>query len=264
MSLAERQGTAEIDETRANAGVASSGLTVSTSQILDLVTAALGIDASAVSILLADRDGTLHERASSNQALRSIAQFELQYEEGPCVDACRTGLAVHAGLMHDADARWPRFAPYARDIGVRSVSAIPMRVRTEVIGVLSLFSTEPEPRSLEEQQLTQAFADIAAIGILQERALLEGHAVLTQLQAALESRIVIEQAKGIIAQGAKISVDDAFKLLRAYARNHNCRLRQTACDVIDGTLSTDTLTSPRRARGGTAPAVAPGRKGRRG
>ena len=264
MSLAERQGTAEVDETRANAGVASRGLTESTNQILELVTAAIGIDVSAVSILLTDLDGTLHERASSNQAVRSIAQFELQYEEGPCVEACRTGLAVHAGLMHDADARWPHFAPYARDVGVRSVSALPMRVRTEVIGALSLFSAEPEPRKPEEQQLIQAFADIAAIGILQERALQEGHAVLTQLQAALESRIVIEQAKGIVAQGAKISIDDAFTLLRAYARNHNRRLRQTACDVIDGTLSTDTLTSPRRARRVTAPVVAPARNGRRG
>lgn len=265
MSLAEHQGTAELDETRANAGVASRGLTVRTNQILELVTAAIGIESSAVSILLADRDGgTLHERASSNQAVRAIAQFELQYEEGPCVEACRTGLAVHAGLLHDADARWPHFAPYARDVGVRSVSALPMRVETEVIGALSLFSAEPEPRSPEEQQLTQAFADIAAIGILQERALQEGHAVLTQLQAALESRIVIEQAKGIIAQGAKISVDDAFTLLRAYARNHNCRLRQTACDVIDGTLSTDALTSPRRARNVSAPAITPARKARRG
>ena len=264
MSLAERQDAAVVDDPRANAGVAPTELTVSTNQILELVTAAIGIDASAVSILLADRDGALHERASSNQAVRSIAQFELQFEEGPGVDACRTGRAVHAGLMHDADARWPRFAPYARGVGVRSVSALPMRARTEVIGALSLLSAEPETRSPEEQQLTQAFADIAAIGILQERALQEGHAVLTQLQAALESRIVIEQAKGIIAQGVKISVDDAFTLLRAYARNHNRRLRQTACDVIDGTLSTDTLTSPGRARRVTAPAVNPARNGRRG
>jgi len=258
MSLAERQDTEVVDDPRANAAVAPRELTLSTNQILELVTAAIGIDASAVSILLADRDGTLHERASSNQAVRSIAQFGLQFEEGPCVEACRTGRAVHAGLIHDADARWPHFAPYARDVGIRSVSALPMRVRTEVIGALSLFSPEPEPRGSEEQQLAQAFADIAAIGILQERALQEGHAVLTQLQTALESRIVIEQAKGIIAQGAKISVDDAFTLLRAYARNHNCRLRQTACDVIDGTLSTDTLTSLRRARRVTAPVVTPG------
>ena len=124
-----------------------------------------------------------------------------------------------------------------------------MRLQTEVIGVLSLFSAEPEPRQPGEQQLTQAFADIAAIGSFEKRAA-TGRSTRDRpkLQAALESRIVIEQAKGIIAQGAKISIDDAFTLLRAYARNHNCRLRETACDVIDGTLSTDAISSPRRAR----------------
>jgi GAF domain-containing protein len=259
MSLADRPGTTGGDPIRTAPRTARTELTVSTEQILELVTAAIGVDASEVSILLVERDGTMRDRASSNPAIRAIAQFELQCQEGPCIEACTTGIAVHASLTPDADTRWPRFAPYARDVGVRSVSALPMRLQTDIIGALALFSARPEPRSPEERQVTQALADIAAIGILQERALQAGHEVLTQLQTALESRIVIEQAKGIIAQGAQISVDDAFTLLRAYARNHNSRLRQVAYDVIDGTLPTAIFTRPRRASHAAGPAATAGR-----
>ena len=207
------------------------------------------VDAAEAGIMLAGPGGTLAYVASSSERMRLIELFELQHEEGPCLEAYRTGVAVHADVSHDANARWPRFAPHAREVGFQSVSALPMRLRDDVIGALNLFSTGAGPLSAEDQQVAQALADIATIGILQERALHDGQVVTSQLQGALASRIVIEQAKGIVAQGAQVSVDDAFKLLRAYARDHNCLLSRTAKEVIDGTLAAEALTQPRRAVG---------------
>jgi transcriptional regulator with GAF, ATPase, and Fis domain len=204
------------------------------------------LDASEAGIMLADGDGTLHYIASSSERMHLIELFELQHDQGPCLDAYRTGVAVHSAMTDDANTRWPRFASHAREVGFQSVSALPMRLRTDVIGALNLFSTTAEPLSPEDQQVTQALADIATIGILQERALHDGHIVLTQLQTALESRVVIEQAKGMVAEHGHVSTDDAFTLLRGYARNHNRLLRQTAEAIIDGTLAPDALTHPTR------------------
>jgi GAF domain-containing protein len=198
------------------------------------------VDASEAGIMLVGSDGMLAYVASSSERMRLIELFELQHDEGPCLDAFHTGVAVQSGI-NDGNTQWPRFAPHAREIGFQSVSALPMRLRTDVIGALNLFSTNPGPLSPEDLQVAQALADVATIGILQERALHDGQVVTSQLQGALESRVVIEQAKGIVAQGAHVSVDDAFKLLRGYAREHNRLLRQTAHEIIDGTLAPDAL-----------------------
>jgi GAF domain-containing protein len=203
-------------------------------------------DVTEAGIMLADRDGLLRYVASSSERMRLIELFELQHEEGPCVDAYRTGLAVQSASTEDASTRWPRFGPHALDVGFQAMAAVPMRLRANVIGALNLFSLPPEPLSPDDQRVAQALADIATIGILQERALSDGHIVVTQLQAALESRVVIEQAKGIVAERNHITVDVAFELLRGYARNHNRLLSQTAGAVIDGTLSADALTAPSR------------------
>jgi GAF domain-containing protein len=202
------------------------------------------VDASEAGIMLADRDGTLHYVASSSERMRLIELFELQHDEGPCLDAYRDGVAVHTSLNDDATTRWPRFAPHAREVGIASVSALPMRLRTEVIGALNILSTTSTALSAEDQEVTQALADIATIGILQERALNDAKVVTSQLEGALESRVVIEQAKGIVAERNHVAIDTAFELLRGYARTHNRLLRQTAEDIIDGTLSTDALTEP--------------------
>jgi GAF domain-containing protein len=206
------------------------------------------IDVTEAGIMLADRDGLLRYVASSSERMRLIELFELQHDEGPCVDAYRTAVAVHAGVTDDANARWPRFAPHFRDVGFQSVSALPMRLRTDVIGALNLFSTAPEPLSPEDQQVAQALADIATIGILQERAIHDGHVETAQLEGALESRILIEQAKGIVAEHNHVCIDAAFQLLRGYARHHNRRLRQTAQEIINGNLPTDALTRPTRGQ----------------
>ncbi|HEV7524299.1 MAG TPA: GAF and ANTAR domain-containing protein [Acidimicrobiia bacterium] len=199
------------------------------------------VDATEAGIMLADRDGALHYVASSSERMRLIELFELQHDEGPCLDAYRDGIAVSSVLSDEVSARWPHFAPHAREVGFESVSALPMRLRSEVIGALNLFSTSTEPLSAEDQQVAQALADIATIGILQERAVNDARVVTSQLEAALESRIVIEQAKGIVAERNAITIDAAFTLLRSYARSHNRLLSQTVHDIIDGTLSTDAL-----------------------
>ena len=202
------------------------------------------VDASEAGIMLADRDGTLHYVASSSERMRLIELFELQHDEGPCLDAFRDGVAVHGALDDDATASWPHFAPHAREVGFASVSALPMRLRAEVIGALNLFSTSVGPMSDEDKEVAQALADIATIGILQERALSDAHVVTSQLEGALGSRIVIEQAKGAVAERDGVSIDEAFDQLRAYSRNHNQLLRHVAQEIVDGTLSSDTLGQP--------------------
>ena len=206
------------------------------------------LDVSEAGIMLADRDGTLCYIASSSERMRLIELFELQHDEGPCLDAFRTGVAVHSSTTDGANERWPNFAAHASDVGFQSMSALPMRLRNDVIGALNLFSTTPEPLGPEDQQVAQALADVATIGILQERALSDGQVVTTQLQAALTSRVVIEQAKGIVSEHNHVSVDDAFKALRSYARNHNRLLGQTAGEIIDGTLTSEALIAPARSQ----------------
>ncbi len=194
-------------------------------------------------IMLASPDGSLHYLASSSERMRLVELLELQDEEGPCLDAYRTAAPVICDSPQDAERRWPRFASHARDAGFQSVAAIPMRLRDEVIGALNLFSASPEPLSPSDQMVAQALADIATIGLLQERTIQSGRALSSQLESALESRIVIEQAKGIIAEHTNVNVDDAFALLRVYSRNRNHLLSDTAREVVDGTLAPDTLTS---------------------
>ena len=206
------------------------------------------VGASEAGIMLADRDGTLRYVASSSERMRLIELFELQQAEGPCVDAFRAGQAVQSVLSADADTRWPILAPHAREVGFASVAAFPMRLRNEVIGALNLFSANPEVLTAENQQVAQALGDIATIGILQERVVSDAHVVTIQLEAALESRVVIEQAKGIVAERNFVSVDVAFSMLRTYARTQNRLLNQTAMDVIDGTLPANALTDIEASR----------------
>jgi GAF domain-containing protein len=206
------------------------------------------VDASEAGIMLADRDGALHYVASSSERMRLIELFELQHDQGPCLDAYRDGVAVHSSLTEDAQARWPRFAPHAKEVGFASVAALPMRLRSEVIGALNLFSASATPLDENDQMVAQALADIATIGILQERSLSDARVVTDQLEAALESRIVIEQAKGIVAERSHVSIDTAFTMLRTYARTHNALLSSVAHQVIAGTLNSAELIEASRSR----------------
>ena len=199
------------------------------------------LDTSEAGVMLADGTGQLRHAACSNERMRIVELFELQLEEGPCFDAYRTNEPVMCTSPEDVARRWPRFAPHVHDAGFESVAAVPMRLRSEVIGALNLFTSRPLALDADELRLAQALADVATIGILQQRAIHDARIATSQLEVALESRIVIEQAKGIVAEHNRIDVDEAFTLLRNYTRSHNRLLAQTAGDIIDYSLDPSAL-----------------------
>ena len=190
--------------------------------------------------MLAGPRGGLRVIASSDERMRLLELFELQGAQGPCLDAFSSGRAVQASAAASR-ARWPVFAPRACGAGFQVMCAVPLRVRTLVIGALNLFRGSDEPFTGTEMEIAQAMAEMAAIGLIQERALRERNLLTGQLQGALNSRAVIEQAKGMLAEYLAITVDDAFTLLRNYAHDHNRKLSQVASDVVDRKIPSASL-----------------------
>jgi GAF domain-containing protein len=192
------------------------------------------VGASAVGLLLADQRGNLRFMAASDEKAKILEIFQVQVSEGPCFDAYRTAAPVlNADLEEEAAGRWPEFTKHAREAGFRSVHAFPMRVRKEVIGALNVFgSTVGGNFDAADVQIVQALTDVAAIGLLQERAVRRGEILTEQLQGALNSRVVIEQAKGAIAQAHGVTVDEAFVVLRGHARRTNRKLTEVAHAVL--------------------------------
>jgi GAF domain-containing protein len=196
--------------------------------------------AAAAGVMLADGRGGLRLIASSDERMRLLELFELQGAEGPCLDAYSSGRAVQASAAASR-ARWPAFAPQASDAGFQLMCAVPLRVRTDVIGALNLFRGSDEPFTGAEMEIAQAMAEMAAIGLIQERAVRERNLLAAQLQAALNSRVIIEQAKGMIAEYLTMTVDDAFTVLRNYARYNNRKLSEVASDVVDRRIQSAAL-----------------------
>lgn len=192
------------------------------------------LDVDAAGIMLIDQRGHLHAAAASTESARLVELFELQSDAGPCVDCCRTGSPVVNADLEANHERWPRFAEAAQASGFVAVHALPLRLRATVIGALNLFSAESRVLTEDDIRAGQALADVATIGILAQRGLHQAELLAEQLQSALNSRIVIEQAKGVLAERRGISVDDAFTLLREYARNHNLGLSDVARAVAEG------------------------------
>jgi GAF domain-containing protein len=191
--------------------------------------------------MLTDRNGDLQVLASTDEQMRLMELFELQRQEGPCVDTHRRGeLVVEPDLA--TSARWPQFTPEAVECGYHAAYAFPMRLRGEQIGALNLFRAEPGAVDAQMVHATRAFADMAAIGIAQERAVRAGHDLARQLQGALNSGIVLEQAKGIVAEQAACEMGEAYQLLRWHARNHNLTLREVAAAIVAGDVSAVGLT----------------------
>ena len=199
------------------------------------------LDVSAAGIMLADPDGELRVMASSTEAMRLLELFEVQSQEGPCFDCFRTRRAVVNRDLAVADDRWPRFAAAARDAGFGSVHALPMRLRDAGIGALKLFHTSPGRMSQADVDAGQALADIATIAILQSQAAREAQLLNEQLNHALNTRIVIEQAKGMIAERDGLDLEASFQLLRNHARRHNLRLSDVAASIIAGTMPPEGL-----------------------
>jgi GAF domain-containing protein len=206
------------------------------------------LDVGAAGLMLAAPEGDLRVMASSSEAMRVLELFELQSHEGPCLDCYRTGQPVVNQDLATVNGRWPRFAAEALAAGFHSVHALPMRLRGTVIGALNLFHIEPGVMRQADVAAAQAMADVATIGVLQHRAALEAQVLNEQLNHALNSRIVIEQAKGIIAERDGLNMEQAFSTLRNHARDHNLRLVDVAGDVIDGTLASSALDRPPPAK----------------
>jgi GAF domain-containing protein len=203
------------------------------------------LEVDAAGLMLVAPEGDLRVMASSSEAMRVLELFELQAQEGPCLDCYRTGLPVVNQDLAGVNGRWPRFAAEAIVAGFQTVHALPMRLRGVVIGALNLFSADPGEMETSDLDAAQAMADVATIAILQHRAALEAQILNEQLNYALNSRIVIEQAKGMIAERETLNMEQAFSALRNHARNHNLRLVDVARDIITAKLSVSSLDRPR-------------------
>ncbi len=195
------------------------------------------LEVDAAGLLLADSRGALRLVAASTEQARVAELFQIQNDEGPCLDCYRSGQVVITSDIRaeQAAARWPRFAAAALEMGFAGVHAIPMRLRDQVIGTLNLFRAAPDGLDPAVARAARALVDVATIGILQERAVYEQELLAGQLQVALNSRVMIEQAKGILAERLRITPDEAFIVLRRHARNHNRPLTQLASDVVSDT-----------------------------
>ena len=201
---------------------------------------------TAAGLLLAGPTGELHVMAASSEQTRLLELVQLQREQGPCLDCYRRAEPVSATDLAVESHRWPLFARAALETGYRSVHALPLRLRQQILGALNLFGDQPGALGEPAARLGQALADMATITILHERALRESELVAAQLQTALVSRIVIEQAKGILAERGSLTIDDAFQVLRRHARDHNLRLHDVARGIVERTRDPDAILAGRR------------------
>lgn len=226
--------------------------------LLDQLVAAcvelLGV--TAAGLLLDDQRDHLAVVASSSEETRLLEIFQLQNNQGPCLDCVRTGSVVNCGDLSREHGRWPLFVPAALAVGFRSVVALPLRLRDQTIGGLNLFDRRATPISVEDRRLAQALADVATIGILQHRSVHRSAMVAEQLQHALNSRVVIEQAKGVLAERNGVGMEGAFEALRRHARDNSVKLTDVALAVTRGELDLVTVD-------GAAPADDPGSQARR-
>ncbi len=214
-------------------------LTVDCARLLDIASAGL---------LLADGRGVLHVMAASSERTRQLEVFQLQRAEGPCRDCFLERAAVSVPELVAESARWPQFVPAALEAGFASVHALPMRFRDSVLGVLGLFGTTVGALRPEDLTLGQALADVASVALVQDTAATDRTAVNEQLQTALTSRVVLEQAKGVLAQRGELDMPQAFVVLRQFARDHNLRLTKVAQEIVSRALSAEAVLEHARAK----------------
>ena len=191
------------------------------------------LDADAAGIMLADSRGELQVLAASSHDVRLLELFELQGDSGPCLDSFRTGQPVtphDSAAMH---ASWPTFAARAEVVGYRSAQAVPMRLRDQVIGAMNVFRVGEGALVGSQLKLARALADVASVALIAERTITARELVADQLQEALNSRVVLEQAKGMLAERTGIDVDHAFTQMRDHARRSGQPLRDVAAAVVE-------------------------------
>ena len=195
------------------------------------------IDVDEAGLLLADEEGDLRVLAVTSESVRTIELLQIHTSSGPCFDAFASGEIVMASFNQPAAMdRWPVFAGAALEAGFGSIVAIPMKLRDHALGALNLFRVSEDDLPDEELTAAKALTDMAAIAILQNRAAHDSDVLVNQLQQALNSRVIIEQAKGVIAQKMDVDMEKAFAHLRNYSRNHNVILRKVAEDIVSGAL----------------------------
>jgi len=207
------------------------------------------IDVDAAGVMLSSPGGELQFIASSSEEMRLLELLQIQVDEGPCVECFRDGNAIVNRALTDHIERWPRFSPRAIALGFRSVHCLPMRLRGRTIGALNLFRTEAGTLNEEDVIVAQGLADVATIAILQHRISLDAKTLNFQLSNALNSRIIIEQAKGMVSQATHCDMNQAFARLRNHARNHNLGLTTVATMVVEGALEGTDLDIPKEAKG---------------
>jgi transcriptional regulator with GAF, ATPase, and Fis domain len=206
------------------------------------------LDVASAGLLLADGNGVLHVLAASSQATLHLEAFQLQRDEGPCLDCYRGGTPVSVENLDEEKERWPQFVAGAHAAGFVSVHALPMRLRDTALGTLGLFGTTVGALNSDDLALGQALADVASVALVQEKAASDKTALAEQLQHALTSRIVVEQAKGILAQQGASDMTQSFAVLRRYSRDHNDRLTDVAQQIVSRALSADDVIAYAQAR----------------
>ena len=194
------------------------------------------LDTTAAAILLADGAGELDVVASTSEASHLVEVIQLSAEAGPCVECFRTGEVVEVPDITASPPEWIRFRDRAVELGFESVHALPMRLRDNTIGTLNLLRDRTGTLEEEDRIAARAFADVATIGILHERSMRETTVLAEQLQGALSSRVIIEQAKGVVAYMNGVSIEEAFALIRRYARSHQLGISKVAAAIVDRTL----------------------------
>ena len=190
------------------------------------------IDVDAAGVLLSSPEGQLQYVASSSETMRVLELFQIQVDEGPCMDCYRDGVAIVNCLLSESAERWPLFSPRAMSEGFHSICCVPMRLRGKTIGALNLFRSAQTPLNDADVAMVQALADVATIAILQHQSTLDASTLNAQLNNALRSRIIIEQAKGMICEATNCDTVHAFQRLRAHARNHNEGLTELATRIV--------------------------------
>lgn len=211
------------------------------------------LDVASAGLLLADPNGKLHLAAASSERTEDVEHFQLQREEGPCVDCYHQGAPVLVADLRLERTRWPQFVSAAEAAGFLSVHALPMRLRGTVLGALGLFGTHAGALVEEDLHLGQALADVASLALVVNRASADQAVINRQLQEALTSRVVLEQAKGVLAQNGGLDMDQAFAVLRCYARDHGLRLADVAVRTVGRELSGGALLEHARSRGVALP-----------
>ncbi len=199
------------------------------------------VDTDAAGLMLDDQRGTLRAVAYTDESARLLELFELQRKEGPCLDCFASGRVIANIDLATASDRWPVFTEAARDLGFATCHALPLRLRRQVIGALNLFTIGTERLSDDQLAVAQGLADIATIGLLHERTVHDQFVLSEQLQTALHSRILIEQAKGVLSARAGTSVEEAFRLMRTHARRTGSALTAVADGVVAGSIDVGQL-----------------------